>query len=556
MQVFLGASGMSSARASPRSHPARKSHFGIVFFLLLLPGGCSAGEPGPVSVDPVYLVSREEHLQLRAALLAELRQSVARSCQRPVLGGEPRAGRADDELTALAEPTGSLARCVQLVTRHRPALRRALFLEKPPASRPAQALPWARADPPAALRGTLGEVATACRTLPSRLAAAGRFGDACSPYLPGRRRLPDLVPILRLGLATVVLARERAASREEEAALRLLLDGMRFGQDLCRGGTPWIWPLVTGAALTDLVATAAELLATRPLGAATLERLDRWLTLLDQGEPPLVSYVSGELLFVELDSYLLPLLPAGQAPPGGWPLDWSRQRAAARRRFKGRSAAFLWSEQQGVLLGWLAHRGLAARLRRRCAPPRGVIDCFRALREKERRAAAVGPELQARLDQLVSGVASRFDRFAVREAAIALLADTARSRASVYLRRVAARPFYLMALRLHVAVLRHALAHGWPTVASVRSLAPARRDPVTGAPVVVERCRRGFLIYPAWREMQGAASAPAAPLRYLIARPPRRSPPGRAHRPRSPGARGGSGRGVIAAPRGRGPRTR
>lgn len=447
-----------STRLTPgltRGAPRVARRVALVFFLGAACGGPKV--PDPVT-EPIFLVSPQRRQQLQGRLLAALAENARRRCPRPVLRGPPHPGKADGAVIAVVEPQGSLAACDAAVHRHEAGLRAALFESS--SLRAGVALPTPRRLLPAGkLDPKTGPVMRACAALPDALERAIRHREVCSPYLPGRRRLPDFRPLIRLSLGVSALASWRARVSTLQGVW-LVLSALRFHQDLCRGGAAWVWPVVTAVAGDLLVSTLSGLLSTGRLSQVALREIDRALLTLLQSEPPLRDHLRGEQLYTELSGYLIPLMPKEWTPPGGRPLGTAPSSLASARR----PGSVFENQRQGLLLAWLASQRHAERLSAVCPKEAAPWRCLAGIRRLERWNLRRRVELRLRFEQfeqrLMSGLGGHFDRRAIREAAIELLAGLADPTVSGYFVRAARRAFYLAALRVHVGVLERLAGRG------------------------------------------------------------------------------------------------
>jgi hypothetical protein len=538
------------------------SGIGLVGLLL---GGCEPQKSEKKPAPPVFLVSPQERDQLQGRLLNRLLANGRLRCPRPVLRFAAKPGRAELVIRSVVEPTGATARCFAYVERHWSDLRRAFFQEASGSQGPVAGRPLPMAKPllksevrtstsstvkptsyirepdiVKSLRGVCGAVAPL-------LERAAQRAEACSPYLPGRRRTPKLGSVLQAHVAMVALARHRFRASPREAVW-LLLHTLRFGQDLCRGGTAWIWPLVTRLGGLDVLATLGRMLAADRLSVAALQEVQTAVGQLRTHEPALPAHIEGERLVTDLERYLIPMMPRRWIPPGGSPLSATRGEKGSSR-VPGRGRAFSGSIRQDLLVAWIASERYTGRLVAACRDAASGWQCLKAVRGVERHVVARRGQLRQRwrsFNQLAAGLKKGFDRATTREAAIDLLTGVNAPNTSGSLAQAAQRGFYLAALGLHVRSLLAARRRAWPSLSTVVSWSAALRGLFSGAPPRIEVQGRGFVVRPAV-SLTGAPGG--APVRYVIPGPAAASPP----RLRSPGTGGRDGNGARAAPR---PRTR
>ncbi len=445
-----------------RLHAERCLRRGMRSFAILagvLLEACTSAPKGDPAKQPVFLVSPQEALALQAALRNEIRQLKARRCERPVLRGPAVAGRPDPLVISLVKARGPHRACATLAGQRSAALQRLLFR--------GGALPGEVKSPGPI--PDLADLRRVCADVPQVLSKAVRFTQACSPYRPGLRPLPGFVTTVRLQQAAAALAVLQADRAPAEAGWRLL-EILRFGQDLERGTTPWIWTYVMRSAWRPVVASLGRLFASGRLRPKQRRALDRGLRVLLASEPDLARHVQGERLHVEWTTFFVP---------------WARRVSQAVHRSPVQA-------EQGHLLAWMAYRTAALRYERACPPgsaPRRCLPRFRALARQEQAAARDLKEQWAWFEQWlasgqVRGKDGAFDRRAARRAALAVLAGRQGTRHHQHLLRAAQRGFYLTALRLHLAVLRAQEAQAAPLVLSqVEALARDLPEPFAAAPL-------------------------------------------------------------------------
>jgi len=497
--------------------------------------------------QPVFLVSPQERAKLQHTLVTRLLANSRLRCPRPVLRFTARAERADPLIRSLVEPVGAIAGCLAYAEQYWADLRRAFFTEpvRPPGGVAGKGLPWSRPLAGGPEPAIVEEVRRRCLPIAPVLERAVQQAQACSPYLPGRRRAPKLGTVLQLHLAMVALARHRFRTSPLEAAW-LLMHTLRFGQDLCRGGTAWIWALVTRLGGLDVVSTLGRVLAADHLSTAALAELRTGIGRLQASEPALTSHLRGERLVTELERYLIPMMPRKWIPPGGRPLSSIGDAKKPGRR--GRRRGFSGSIRQDLLVAWIAAVRYARRLADACQDSASGWHCLNAVRGVEKRVVIRRGQLQDRwreFSRQVGVVTEGFDRAATREAAIDLLVGVDAPDTSGYLLQAAQRGFYLAALGLHVEVLVAARRKGWPDLATVASWSAARRDPFRHGPLRIGARGTGFEVRPA---VPLVAAPGGATVRYVIPGPVAGSP--------SPARRGRNGRDETGAPRAPRPRTR
>jgi len=307
---------------------------------------------------PPRLVSQEEIQALEERLSREIGELRVRSCPRPILRGTPLPGTAAQDMVLVTEGGAGLAECYRFLDEFGSVLFTA---------------PEAEQERGTGLVNRFSEV---CRLLPDAIARAVRHGDACSPYRPGVRALPDLRNMLRAFEA----ARQLAAlavldGRPGEAADRFL-DLARFLQDLVRGGAPMVLAMLsTSMSREVLVSDMGQLLARPDLGTGEVERIGREVGRLMASEPSLARIVAADTTWLAYEAGLPLLRGPGWEPPAGF---------SAGHRMS-------LSDYEPDLLPWVAATGekgvifaalmdLDGRRREACPVRAAATECIEGLR--------------------------------------------------------------------------------------------------------------------------------------------------------------------------------
>ncbi len=401
----------------------------------------------------------------------------ARVCVRPVLRGAALPGRAGPQLSAMLEGKEH-APCHQLLSKGKGGARlfQALF---EPSRAPFELVPMRQSPDPAVVRS----IVKVCEPALARLTAALQRGDACTPFSERWPREPGRMVAINMVLA----ARAWELLREDEpasdgAAASLLLDGLRYGQDLARGQAgPGPLALSTTASLAPVPVLANLLGRARPLASELLLRIERELGVLLESEPPVADYLRG----YELDDGLHSVREL-------------QDRARPR------------DERGGVVLVRRAWRDVLAARLQVCPPTASLESCVAGIQQVARKARS---EAEA-TERAVRGrmAAPKGDPRALLEEVQLALVAIFRGRLSAektlptpLLVRVAQRRFLLAALRLHAAARRLAADACAPTRDALqreplRSLAV---DPTSGRPLTVT-AERGGLRLAADRSFPGA----------------------------------------------------
>lgn len=280
------------------------------------------GAGGGTTDAGVRLVGEDEVASLIAGILKEAEANAHRVCRRPVLRGEALPGPADDDIAAVVEDPGPATDCRASVQRSRDLVVAATryAAESLPAGWRPRSIPYARPmdEPASGPAATLDEAEHACARATEALGRAVSHEDSCDPYLAGRRARPVLAGLADLTHGIGLVARQWMREGRIEDAARLLLDGLRFFQDLGRGGT-WVSAMI-GVALARILAPDIELLFDFPgqFPAGLAASLQGELTALLAAEPHPSVHFADECLDSELQDVLPNLMPDGWTPPGGW----------------------------------------------------------------------------------------------------------------------------------------------------------------------------------------------------------------------------------------------
>jgi hypothetical protein len=502
-----------------------------------------------------------------------LQSNAKRSCVRPLLPGQADAqqnasGRADAHIIKLLEPTGGAAECLKLVVTHRKRLGKLLFAGQPPPRFPPRLGGYPRKG--VGRFALFSRIEKACAALPEMVQRAVVQQDACSPYLPGRRRWPKDASAGPLGTAIALLARLQARS-DPQKAIRLLVAGFRLSQDLDRGQTPWAVCRAARALAVPLVLECERILNRYHLDAGILRWLQKAIRQLQKHEPTPRSHLVGAHVRSTLHRCALPLKENGDGrwkPPSAvsiarkpalpgvlvdFELDRKNAAAAARALADAR-----W-------LSWLLHEKINRHLQAVCRPELGPADCRTALDAAVR-------SIDEHLEPLWNKMVSRMEK----SPALAKLAETllqkhrtragARSgaqsvsgsgagsragsgvdsleplpsnasdslkverrgfwrllktEASAYraadFRIAAQRSFYWAALALHVAIRRTAV-RGRRRLSLQESTRAAfsHLDPYSGKPLRVKRIGPVLLVLPPLSLAASAAESPAYRIRVNL----------------------------------------
>jgi len=260
---------------------------------------------------PPTVVPQADLEILEARLEETIAENRALRCPRPVLRGAPIPGGGGHDLTLLVEGGAGLAECYAFLG----DFGEVLF--GPPDGSERQT-------------GLVNRFTELCHGLPGALGRAIGHEDACSPYVPGRRGLPDL-QVLMLAIAG---ARQLAAltvlAGDPGVGARRFLDLIRLTQDLVRGGVPMVLAMRTSAVLREVTMNDLVQLVARPeVSPEDLAAMSEALGQLIASEPSFPRVIAADTTWLALEAGLPLLKPAGWEPPGGY--SFGRQVTAAER---------------------------------------------------------------------------------------------------------------------------------------------------------------------------------------------------------------------------------
>jgi len=438
---------------------------------------CSEGGTSGGQDLPRLFTDTEIEVFERSARAAG-RENALRECKRAPLRGAAVPGKADGAIVALIEPEkgGEIEACLALVGERGDELSKALREgESRALSQRASAL---GSDESA---GVLGIVEARCAPVLSKMREALQHEDACSAYLPGRREKPDrLINLVRLSEVAAVFARKaRREGRAREAA-EIALDGLRFNQDLCRGGSEMIFAMLSTVGTGRLAAELSALIG-GPRDQVTeelLSEIDGELSALIEGEPHPADILLAEGL--------------------GWVLEHSR--GTQRQEAEG-EGGLLDTSSMGLdrrdedAASSFAIKGVTERLAAACREAETFAQCRLRLDAEVARLekAASGNSLAAVGRQL----ASDEPREAVRRRALDVLEAMGAGAYGNYLDWQAGRPVVVAALRFEVAVRREAIRLGrCPEIQDLAEadLGEARTDPLSRESLVVTYTYPGLFV--------------------------------------------------------------
>lgn len=323
----------------------------------------------------------EEIDAIEARLRDVVRRAEREHCPRPVLRGQPRPGSGGAALRDILDPRGEHAACWQ-------------WLEVEAERLPSAFGPAAADGTPESDADLLQEIvapAPALGASPTRLeqALVERCGptvaairqtlsheDVCAPFGLAQRDA-DAAPLLRIARAFVAVARAEARQGRAEAALEVLLDALRYAQDLHRGPSGVLFGQVASAIVRATLGSLEVIVASDlPWTDAMLRDGQREIEALVRAWPLPDRIFAEDPAFAMMDF----LVVLGRSPLTG---------TAARADLPRPSSRLDRAQTEAALLA------ASARFERfagtmRCAPEASRADCA-ALVERALRAAAPRP---------------------------------------------------------------------------------------------------------------------------------------------------------------------
>jgi hypothetical protein len=329
----------------------------------------------------------------------------------------------------------------------------------------------------------------ACSSAAMRLTRAVSHESAGSPYLPGRGPDPaHPIAILRVARGVACVARADVEAGRFAEAAALLLDGLRFLQDLERGGTNFFVAMMTAAGSLIVVSEIEAMLnAPTPLGDALLADLDRELSALMATETPAGRFLQAEVLSGLLYRDLPQVRGTEWVPPGGWaasgppPADEGEDASLDLGPLLDRAE---YSEFSALVMD-----SLGQMLAGTCPEEHTPVECADAVR-------AVASQAVDELSEAHVKVVSTMLSFSGVQETLSSVRGYLTSGTMVlvlpgypkYLRWLGSRRFLVAALRVQAAYRRIADASGTcPTLAAFET-APLRellKDPSSGKKIVV-----------------------------------------------------------------------
>lgn len=417
----------------------------------------TAVEPMTTAAAFSYLVTPDELATYKTQLLATAGERSAR-CARPVLRGQPLPGPALTDQLAF-ETDAPLSSCLA-------AWRNTL--DELPAT-----------EPTARQVEVIGRCAA---PLEAAVRAATGHAEGCSAHGLGGPEPSEQSTVLFVGQLLGRRARQLAIS-DPQAALWMLLDVIRLGQDHARGRTDLMLAMIGTAIASGAVEHAHAILdTTKP---AKLDELAAALEVLLASEPSFGEVAASDTPRVAIDFALSGLEPDSWVPPGG------------KRKQHAQPIDASDPDRYGGAMQLMAFSRLAPlKIAHACPADASLGGCFNGFTR---------PAIPVPSD----GTPRSLVQQALVEATMSQLVFTLRD----YVVKRAQHHSDLIALRLHVEAMRHGCDR--------RALTELATTPALGDAVQVTYAADAFVVRPpAW----ATSAIPAEPLTRRIACPPTGTP--------------------------------
>ncbi|MBN2497166.1 MAG: hypothetical protein JXR96_21415 [Deltaproteobacteria bacterium] len=446
----------------------------LVAAACLLAAGCKEeGQPRQ------RLVSEAEMDALKQDIQKTVERNRSRKCPRAVLRGEPLDGPAADDILAVVEGAADTRACLNELKEHNDLLDEAHSYPRGqvPTGFPYRLNRTAKPQPEAPEQ--LLALERACEPIVQRIQKATRHPDACSPFLPGLRGQPSLISAVRAMRVASVKARRLVAKGETEQGFELLLDVVRFSQDLCRGGASLLETMVAATGVASALAVLEHSLnRPEPIDAARLAQIDDELAALIVTHVHPAEYLRGEVEAMSIE-YL-----------------------ADDRRARGKQGEHPALKTAGVdvrddiALSHMAMHELGEEVLSGCKPSDPPIRCTGHIRKLAARYAE-NKEDHETVKTLLKSALSKDKTIPIRRRIIDILKSMAAPAHDRYLVRDGQIRFQLAALRLHAAYRRLAeSSKTCPELAAFDAppLSERRTDPYSGEAVRIEQLGPGKFV--------------------------------------------------------------
>jgi len=284
----------------------------------------------------------------------------------------------------------------------------------------------------------------------ARLAAAmhqaGGHEGGCSPYQLGLRAEPaSMIPMIRIAQLLGFRAR-LVADKDPMKALGILLDALRFEQDLERGHVTLIAAMIATAAGEILATRAGAILDTAKLSKAQLDALAPALDRLIAGLPSFHEILQGEREAMALYFGVGLLEGPDWVPPGGWPTGMTahgNQGTASGKHF---------GDPRDEAAAELAGMMQAADERDRACPAQATLATCKAGLDGLGNAAPKELDIVALYKQGLADPDAM--RRSIRTQIVNVLASIVQPNFGKYVDKVLGTLTHLAELRIHVEALR------------------------------------------------------------------------------------------------------
>lgn len=268
-------------------------------------------EPGPMTarsrVVPDHLIGK-----VKAEAYQRFAHNQSASCERQVLRGEPLPGKAFADQYAVQECAEDTKPCLDL---HRALSRDDVTLLDKFVVRPAEVQNryWGMSPLPKSsskMDETVLGVVETCRPLIARIQRAVRHVDSCSLYLPGTNCNNTHQTQLWALRSLAASALAAAADGDDKRALEMILDGLRFSQDMVRGGVGLLAASASAAAASQTAPVLEAILNRKePLPEELLNSVLGQLETLLNSEAHPSAMLQGEYLTTVAASLTQELYP-------------------------------------------------------------------------------------------------------------------------------------------------------------------------------------------------------------------------------------------------------
>ena len=451
----------------------------------------SCGEKkDPIFEDPLGDLTFDDQAKAAAKEFLDIAKANAtKSCPRPVLRGTPLPGKAAEDIIAVVETRGEDDTCASALS----SLDERWVLEHCadnsgaaedgfPRRRLCAISPKEFAAGSWALEDFESRRAR-CQSTLDALHRAVAHEDACSPYLPGVRKVEDYgKKYRRLTSLIVMTALKNDRAGETQKSVESLLDLLRFNQDLHRGGTSLAEVEVAREVSTAAISALERLLdRPEPLGAPLLAQIDKELAALIASAPLPYEFLVGDTASSALYDALPMTLGPRWSPPG--------------KRIGALSGPSFYSETTGRR--WLvALRGVKLAFERACGPSDSNRACAQRMEALAAEARDRFPAEQKSIRQWLDWIRDPKSAPPTGHTPLSLFVVAGEDYSSC-IREHGQTQFYLGALRL-LARYR-ALAEETSSCPGIEAFdrtdfSDARIDPYSGEPLRVEAVGPGRFV--------------------------------------------------------------